>query len=93
MDNGDSINNLTVVHRTVNYATHYDADISKGSTYRPIVIAIMAMMENNNKSKINLIRNPFFPASFASDDFTHSLNRKTAPSSSSVMPFVMGGPL
>jgi len=79
---------------SINFATHYDADISKGSTtYRPIVIAIMAMMENNNKSKINLIRNPFFPASFASDDFTHSLNRKTAPSSSSVMPFVMGGPL
>ena len=79
---------------SIRMGTHYDADISKGSTtYRPIVIAIMAMMENNNKSKINLIRNPFFPASFASDDFTHSLNRKTAPSSSSVMPFVMGGPL
>ena len=74
-------------------STHNDADISKGSTYRPIVIAIMAMMENNNKSKINLIRNPFFPASFASDDFTHSLNRKTTPSSSSVMPFCLGGAL
>ena len=75
--------------------THYDAeDTSKGSTiYRPIVIAIMAMMENNNKSKINLIRNPFFPASFASDDFIHSLNRKTTPSSSSVMPFGMRGSL
>jgi hypothetical protein len=66
----------------------YDADISKGSTYRPIVIAIMAKMENNNKSKINLIRNPFFAAPFASDDF-----RKTTPSSSSVMPISVGGPL
>jgi len=75
------------------FPIHYDADISKGSTYRPIVIAIMAKMENNNKSKINLIRNPFFPASFASEDFIHSLNRKTTPSSSSVMPISVGGPL
>ena len=73
-------------------STHNDADISKGSTYRPIVIAIMAMMENNNKSKINFIRNPFFLASFASDDFTHSLNRKNNPIVFFRHAFLFGGP-
>ena len=72
----------------VSEGTRYDADISEGSIYRPIVIAIMAKMENNIKSKIILIRNPFLTASFASGDF-----RKTTPSSSSVMPLSEGDPL
>ena len=32
----------------------HDADISKGSTYRPIVIPMTATIATNNKSKINL---------------------------------------
>ncbi len=50
-------------------------------TYRPTIITIMARIENNNRSKIILIRNPFLTASLAFGDF-----QKTTPPSSSVMP-------
>lgn len=52
--------------------------------YRPTIITIMARIENNNKSKIILIRNPFLTASLVFGDF-----QKTTPSSSSVIPLRM----